>query len=342
MIKIGLVGCGRISGNHFQAIKSFAGRCRLVGTCDIVGERAAKAAAENGCNSYTSLDKMLSEEKPDLVAICTPSGLHPQHGITVAQAGVHVLTEKPIGVKLDDVDHLIHACDAAAVQLFVVKQNRLNSTMQLVKRAIDKGRFGKIYMVQSNVFWQRPQDYYDSAKWRGTWEFDGGAFMNQASHYVDMLYWLVGEVDYVMASTSTMARHIETEDTGSVIIRFRNGAIGSMSVTMLAYPKNFEGSLTILGEKGTIRIGGVAINKIEKWEFADYDDDDKGIADASYNPPNVYGFGHAAYYNNVLDVLEGKAEPDTDGRSGRKSLELVHAIYLSSKSGSKISLPLNF
>ena len=285
---------------------------------------------------------MLSEEKPDLVAICTPSGLHPQHGITVAQAGVHVLTEKPIGVKLDDVDHLIHACDAAAVQLFVVKQNRLNSTMQLVKRAIDKGRFGKIYMVQSNVFWQRPQDYYDSAKWRGTWEFDGGAFMNQASHYVDMLYWLVGEVDYVMASTSTMARHIETEDTGSVIIRFRNGAIGSMSVTMLAYPKNFEGSLTILGEKGTIRIGGVAINKIEKWEFADYDDDDKGIADASYNPPNVYGFGHAAYYNNVLDVLEGKAEPDTDGRSGRKSLELVHAIYLSSKSGSKISLPLNF
>ena len=164
--------------------------------------------------------------------------------------------------------------------------------------------------------------------------------MNQASHYVDMLYWLVGEVDYVMASTSTMARHIETEDTGSVIIRFRNGAIDSMSVTMLAYPKNFEGSLTILGEKGTIRIGGVAINKIEKWEFADYDDDDKGIADASYNPPNVYGFGHIPYYKNVFATLRGEQSPETDGKSGRKSLEIILAIYKSAHEKKSVSLPL--
>ncbi len=339
MIKIGLVGCGRISGNHFKAIKEHESRCRLVAVCDSIEERAKKAAEENGCNFYKSLDKMLKEEDLDLVTICTPSGLHPGHGIKVAKAGVHVLAEKPIGINISEVDRLIKTCDEEDVNLFVVKQNRLNATMQALKKAIDKGRFGKIYMVQSNVFWQRPQEYYDSAKWRGTWEFDGGAFMNQASHYVDMLYWLVGDVDYVMASTATMARHVETEDTGAAIIKFRNGAIGTMSVTMLTYPKNFEGSITILGEKGTVRVGGIAINKIEKWEFSDYDDD-KAILEASYNPPNVYGFGHSGYYHNVLDVLEGKAEPDTDGRSGRKSLELIHAIYLSSKDGSKISLPL--
>ena len=340
MIRIGLVGCGRISASHFKAISEHGERCQLVAVCDIIEERARKAAIENSCNYHTSFDVMLKAENLDLVAICTPSGMHPNQGITAAEAGIHVLTEKPIGIKIADADRLIKTCDEKAVRLFVVKQNRLNATMQALKSAIDKGRFGKIYMVQSNVFWQRPQEYYDSAKWRGTWEFDGGAFMNQASHYVDSLYWLVGDVEYVMASTATMARHIETEDTGAAILKFRNGAIGTMSVTMLTYPKNFEGSITILGEKGTARIGGIAVNKIEKWEFADYDDDDKAILTASYNPPSVYGFGHSAYYNNMLNVLEGKAEPDTDGRSGRKSLELIHAIYLSSRDGAKVSLPL--
>jgi UDP-N-acetyl-2-amino-2-deoxyglucuronate dehydrogenase len=313
MIKIGLVGCGRISGNHFKAIKEHENRCKLVAVCDNNKDRAEKAGKENNCNFYTSLDQMLKFEKLDLVSVCTPSGLHPRHGIQVAKGGFNVLTEKPIGINLNEVDELIKTCDEEDVNLFVVKQNRLNATMQALKKAIDKGRFGKIYMVQSNVFWQRPQEYYDTAKWRGTWEFDGGAYMNQASHYVDMLYWLIGDVDYVMASTATMARKIETEDTGAAIIKFRNGVIGTMSVTMLTYPKNFEGSITILGEKGTVRVGGIAINKIEKWEFADYDDDDKAILEASYNPPNVYGFGHTGYYNNVLDVLEGKSEPDTDG-----------------------------
>lgn len=342
MIKIGLTGCGRISGNHFKAIKEHSDRCKLVAVCDLIEDRAILAAKENGCASYNNLNQMLKDEELDLVSICTPSGLHPEHGIKVAKAGVHVLTEKPIGINIGEVDRLIKTCDEANVNLFVVKQNRLNATMQALKRSIDKGRFGKIYMVQSNVFWQRPQEYYDSAKWRGTWEFDGGAFMNQASHYVDMLYWLVGEVESVMAVTSTMARHIETEDTGAAIIKFRNGAIGTMSVTMLSYPKNFEGSITILGEKGTVRVGGIALNKIEKWEFSDYDDDDKAILESSYNPPNIYGYGHSAYYHNVLQVLEGKAAPDTDGRSGRKSLELIHAVYMSSKDGVKIPLPLKF
>lgn len=340
MFQFGLVGCGRISKNHFKAFSDNAARCRLVAVCDIVADRARQAAAETGAAPYTDLDEMLKRQDLDAVVISTPSGLHPHHGMKIARTGRHVISEKPMGITLSAVDELIKTCDETGVHLFVVKQNRLNATMQALKKAIDKGRFGRLYMAQSNVFWTRPQDYYDSAKWRGTWEFDGGAFMNQASHYVDMLYWLIGEPESVMAHTATMARHIETEDTGAAIIKFRNGVIATMSVTMLCYPKNFEGSITLLGEKGTVRIGGVAINKIEKWEFADYDDDDKDILASNYNPPNVYGFGHSAYLHNVLDVLEGKAQPETDGRSGRKSLEMIHAIYRSARENRAITLPL--
>jgi UDP-N-acetyl-2-amino-2-deoxyglucuronate dehydrogenase len=245
-----------------------------------------------------------------------------------------------MGTTLADSDKLIKACDDNDVQLFVVKQNRLNTTIQLLKRAIEKGRFGQIYVVQSNVFWQRPQSYYDLAKWRGTWEFDGGAFMNQASHYVDAVQWLIGPVQSVMAETATMARRIETEDTGSAILKFRNGAIGTINVTMLTYPKNLEGSITVLGEKGSVKIGGIAINKIEKWEFEEYDDDDSLIERSNYQPPNVYGLGHLPYYKNVVDVLLGKCAPNTDGRSGRKSVEIIEAIYRSAKTGKKVALPL--
>jgi len=246
-----------------------------------------------------------------------------------------------MGITLQKVDEMIHACDEAGVQLFVVKQNRLNSTMQFLKKAMDKGRFGRLYLIQSNVFWTRPQNYYDMAKWRGTWEFDGGAFMNQASHYVDAVQWLMGPVDSVMAQTATLHRRIETEDTGAAILKFRNGAIGSINVTMLTYPKNFEGSITILGEKGTVKIGGTAINRIENWDLEDYDDDDRLVEEVSYNPPNIYGFGHQAYYSNVIDTLKGKAPADTDGRSGRKALELVLAIYKSAQTGQRVPLPLN-
>jgi UDP-N-acetyl-2-amino-2-deoxyglucuronate dehydrogenase len=245
-----------------------------------------------------------------------------------------------MAIKLENADRLIRTCDKEGVHLFVVKQNRLNPTMQLLRKAIDKNRFGKIYMVQSNVFWQRPQSYYDLAKWRGTWEFDGGAFTNQASHYVDALYWLIGPVDSVMAETATMARQIETEDSGSVILKFRNGVIGNLNVTMLTYPKNFEGSITILGETGTVKVGGVAINKIEKWDFAEYDDDDRLVEESNYQPQSVYGLGHLPYYKNVISTLTGDDIAHTDGRSGRKSLEIIHAIYQSTRLGKRISLPL--
>jgi len=245
-----------------------------------------------------------------------------------------------MAISLRAADELVQACDENGVQLFVIKQNRLNPSVQLVKRALDKGRFGRIYLANTTVRWTRPQEYYDQAPWRGTWALDGGAFMNQASHYVDLIQWLAGPVESVVAQTATLARRIESEDTGVAVLKFRSGALGVIEVTMLTYPKNLEGSFTLLGEKGTVKIGGTAVNRIEHWSFADYDDDDKMVASVSTNPPSVYGFGHAGYYRNVLAVLRGEAKPETDGREGRKSLELILGIYESSRLGRSVSLPL--
>ena len=338
-IRIALVGCGRISQTHFDAIRDVEG-VELVAVCDAIEQRAREAAQQNNVPWFSSYPNMLAEVPSDAVAVCTPSGLHPQHGILAARSGRHVICEKPMAITLSAADDLVHACDESGVHLFVVKQNRLNPAVQLVRRALDKGRFGRLYLANTTVRWTRPQEYYDQAPWRGTWEFDGGAFMNQASHYVDLIQWLVGPVESVIAKTATLARRIETEDTGIAVLKFRSGALGVIEVTMLTYPKNLEGSLTLLGEKGTVRIGGTAVNRIEHWVFAEPDDDDKLVAEASTNPSNVYGFGHAGYYRNVLAVLKGEAAPETDGRAGRKSLELILGIYESAKTGRDVPLPL--
>jgi len=337
--RIALAGCGRISKNHFDAIHQIDG-LDLVAVCDTDPERAKRAGTEWNVPYFTSYEKLLKESKADVVTIATPSGLHAEQGVEAAQAGKHVVMEKPMAISLTGADALVHACDKAGVQLFVVKQNRLNPPVQLLKRAVDRDRFGRIYMASCTVHWARPQEYYDQAPWRGTWEFDGGAFMNQASHYVDLIQWVMGPVESVMAKTATLARRIETEDSGIAILKFRSGALGSIQVTMLAYPRNLEGSLTILGEKGSAKIGGTAVNKIEHWEFAEPDDDDKLVEAANTNPPNVYGLGHQGYYRNVLPVLRGEAKPDTDGRAGRKSLELILGIYESAKTGREVPLPL--
>jgi UDP-N-acetyl-2-amino-2-deoxyglucuronate dehydrogenase len=338
-VRVALVGCGRISGNHFDAFRKIDG-IELAAVCDVVEERARAAGEAQGVPFFTSYEKMLRGVDCDAVVIATPSGLHPQQGILAAKAGKHVITEKPMSISLGAADELVQACDAAGVRLFVVKQNRLNPGIQLLKRALDKGRFGRIYLANTTVRWTRPQEYYDQAPWRGTWEFDGGAFMNQASHYVDLIQWLVGPVESVIAKTATLARRIEAEDTGVAVLKFRSGALGTIEVTMLAYPRNLEGSITILGEKGSVKIAGTAVNKVETWQFSDYDDDDKLIEAATTNPPNVYGFGHETYYRNVLKVLRGEAVPDTDGRAGRKSLELILGIYESAKTGREVPLPL--
>ena len=339
IIRIALIGCGRISRNHFEAISKI-GRLALVGVCDTIESRAREAGEQHGVPWFTDYAALLAQVPCDVIVVATPSGLHPQHGILAAKAGRHVISEKPMGISLAAADALVQACDDNHVHLFVVKQNRLNPPIQLLKRAIDRGRFGRIFMANCTVRWTRPQDYYDQAPWRGTWEFDGGAFMNQASHYVDLIQWLVGPVESVIAKTATLARRIEAEDCGVAVLKFRSGALGTIEVTMLTFPRNLEGSITILGEKGTVKIGGTAVNKVEQWTFAEYDDDDKHVELANTNPPSIYGHGHEAYYRNVDAVLRGEAVPDTDGRAGRKSLELILGIYESAKTGCEVPLPL--
>jgi len=341
-IKIGVVGCGRISKNHFSSIDKYRDEVELIAICDSNADVLTEHAQKYNVRAYTLMEDMLQKEQLDLVALCTPSGTHPSQAILAARYGVHVMTEKPMATRWNDGISMVRACDDAGVYLFVVKQNRHNPTLKLLRRAVTEKRFGKIHMVHLNVFWTRPQSYYDQGNgWRGTWEFDGGAFMNQASHYVDLLDWLIGPVEKVQAMMST-TRDIEVEDTGVLNVKWRNGALGSMSVTMLSYPKNLEGSITILGEKGTVRVGGIAVNEIQLWEFEESKDYDQQISAASYETSSVYGLGHPLYYKNVIDALRGVAQPETDGREGLKSLELLIAAYLSARDGRTVSLPLEY
>ena len=235
---------------------------------------------------------------------------------------------------------MIQACNKAGVRLFVVKQNRNLPTLQKIKHAIQHGRFGQIYMVNINVFWTRPPAYYESSLWRGTRAMDGGAFMNQASHYVDLLDWLIGSVSTVHAYMGTLARNIETEDTGTLSLQWSCGAIGSMNVTMLTYPKNLESSITILGERGSVKIGGLSANEIQYWVFEDQQDSDEDILKINQEASSMLGDGHIYYYDNVIKVLRGEENPQTDGYEGLKSLEILSAAYRSAEEGRRVTLPL--
>lgn len=340
-IRIGVVGCGKISTNHFNTIKELSDDYELLCVCDNQPDILQQAKTKLGVDGYKDIDSMLTARNDlDMLTLCSPSGLHAQQTIQIANAGKHVITEKPMATRWLDGVNMVDACDKAGVQLFVVKQLRYQSALQQLKKAIKKQRFGHIYLVNLNVFWTRPQGYYDQAKWRGTWEFDGGAFMNQASHYVDLLRWLLGPVQNVYAMMSTFAMDIEAEDTGVLTIRWRSGTLGSMNVTMLTYPKNLEASLTILGEKGSVKIGGLSANQVQHWEFDTADEEDE-IAYQLREPQQLEtNYGHKRYYENVAKTLHGEANPDTDGRAGLSTLEILIAAYLSARDNKHISLPL--
>jgi UDP-N-acetyl-2-amino-2-deoxyglucuronate dehydrogenase len=340
-LRFAVVGCGRIANNHFKALHEHAANIDIVAICDTDRERLSAASAACNAPGFHAFRDLLDNCDADVVVLATPSGLHARQAIEAAKSGRHVVTEKPMATKWQDGLRMVEEFDRVGTRLFVVKQNRRNATLQLLKRAVEKRRFGRIYMATVNVFWTRPQSYYDGDAWRGKWEFDGGALMNQASHYVDLLDWIVGPVESVQAYTGTLARNIEVEDTGTASIKWRSGALGSLNVTMLTYPKNLEGSITILGEKGTVRIDGTAVNHIANWEFSEPDPDDEKIRDVSYETTSVYGFGHPMYYENVVQVLRGQAEPETDGREGLRSLELLTAMYVSARDGRRVSLPLD-
>lgn len=341
-IRVALVGCGRVSNNHFQAIEQYPQDLELVAVCDRDPFALNRAVETLKVPGFPNLNAVIENSNADLVTLCTPSGLHAEQAIRVAASGRHVMSEKPMATRWKDGRRMVSACDQAGVYLFIVKQNRHNPTLKLLKNALHLGRFGKLYMVTINVFWSRPQSYFDQAEWRGTWEFDGGALMNQASHYVDLLDWLVGPIESVQAYTGTLARNIQVEDTGVVSVKWRSGALGSVNVTMLTYPKNLEGSITIIGETGTVRLGGVAVNKIDHWEFAKPHPDDELVEKANYDTTSVYGFGHPLYYDNVIQSLRGESEPLTDGREGLKSLELLIAAYISARDGRRVPIPLEY
>lgn len=282
---------------------------------------------------------MLRRPDVNAVAILTPSGLHARHALAIAGAGRHVVVEKPMALRLEDADAMIAACDLAGVKLFVVKQNRFNIPVLKAREALEAGRFGKLVMGTVRVRWCRNQTYYDQDAWRGTWALDGGVLSNQASHHIDLLEWFMGPVEHVQAMATTALVDIEAEDTAIAMLRFRSGALGVIEATNAARPKDLEGSLSILGSNGACVIGGFAVNKMQTWQFADILPSDDQVMDKfSSNPPNVYGFGHQAYYEHVVDCLLNDRAALVDGFEGRKSLELISALYESIETGKGVDL----
>jgi UDP-N-acetyl-2-amino-2-deoxyglucuronate dehydrogenase len=340
-IRIAVLGCGRVFPKHFQSIMAFKERLDWVGLCD-TDLKALENAIQMTGNSvpgFRDLSQMLESTKPDLVSILTPSGYHAKHAIQIARSGCNVLVEKPMALTLADADEMIRACDLAGVKLFVVKQNRFNTPVQKVRQAFEAGRFGKIHLLTVRVRWCRDQAYYDSAAWRGTWALDGGVLANQAAHHVDILQWFGGEVLSTFAMAGTYGVRIEAEDTAASVLKFRTGAIGMIEATTAVRPKNLEGSFSMIGERGSVVIGGLAMNRIDEWAFVDSSSEEiraaRGTADEI---ENVYGNGHVSYYRNILDCIESGGPALVDGLEGRKSLELINAIYESVETRREVQL----
>lgn len=340
MLKIALVGCGRISKRHAELLgNGQVVGALLVAVCDIVEERAASIAEHFNVPGFTDMHRMMRDVDVDVVAVLTESGYHAAHVKELAAYGKHIIVEKPMALTLDDADDMIRACERARIKLFVVKQNRFNVPVVKLREALERGRFGKLVLGTVRVRWCRTQAYYDQDAWRGTWALDGGVLTNQASHHVDLLEWMMGEVDSVLALSSTALVNIEAEDTAVVILRFRNGALGCIEATTAVRPKDLEGSISILGEKGSVEIGGFAVNEMKVWNFTEAATDDAGVMKQySVNPPNVYGFGHQAYYDHVVDCIANNKQHLVDGIEGRKSLELINAIYESIETGREVKL----
>jgi len=336
-LRIGLVGCGRISSRHVQALAQTEGFA-LCGVCDNRVERAEALSATTAVKSYADFHRMVDEQKPDIVSILTESGTHARIGIQLAPRVKALVIEKPMALTLEDADALIEVCDRHGTRLFVVKQNRYNPPVLKLRSAMEAGHFGKLVLGSVRVRWCRTQEYYDQDAWRGTWSMDGGVLTNQASHHIDLLQWMLGPVESVKAYTATRLANIEAEDTGVAVLKFSNGALGVIEATTCARPKDLEGSLSILGERGSVVIGGFAVNRMEVWNFLDSVVDAQRLDDPSQEVPNVYGKGHGAFYRDVrLAMKEGKRAM-LDGLEGRKSLEIINALYESAATGAEVFL----
>ncbi len=340
-IRFALVGCGRIARKHAEILSKQIPEAMLVAVCDIIPERAKAYGDKYGVPYFTDMHLMLEnmEKQIDVINILTPSGYHSQHAISLAKYKKHIIVEKPMALTLEDADQMIRVCDEMRVKLFVVKQNRFNYPVQKLRSAIEQNRFGKLVMGTIRVRWCRDQSYYAQDSWRGTWKYDGGVLTNQASHHIDLLEWMMGEVDTVFAKTDTKLVNIETEDTGIALLTFANGAFGIIEATTATRPKDIEGSISVLGEKGTVEIGGFAVNEMKIWNFSDQRPDDAEVVQKfRQNPPDVYGFGHFAYFKDVIDSILLDRKALVDGLEGRKSLELITAIYESAETNQEVRL----
>jgi predicted dehydrogenase len=354
MLRIALIGCGRISFKHIEAYAKNSDRLVLVAACDPRLDRAEAKAAEYrkaipGAEVALFADyrEMLQRIKPDIVSIATESGLHARIAVDCLGSGAHVVCEKPMALSTKDADLMIEAARKAGKKLAVCFQNRFNAPVKKARQAFEAGRFGRIMHGMVQVRWNRNESYYSEAPWRGTWEQDGGTLMNQCTHGIDLLQWMMGEdAVRVQAATRRFQRPIDAEDFGAAIIEFKSGAVGVIEGTANVYPTNLDETLSLFGTSGSVVIGGLAVNAMKTWRFADAektgDTEEKVLEHGQKDPPTVYGFGHAALFADVLDAIESGREPLTCGQNSRKALEIILAIYESQKTGKAIDLPTDF
>lgn len=343
-VRFGLIGCGRVARYHAEALTRLSG-VQLKAVCDVVPERAEAFAQRYGADPYLDHRALLERKDIDAVCIATPSGDHPRIGIDAARAGKHVVTEKPIGLTLQEIDALIDTCRRERVKLCAVHQNRFNPAVVRLREALDAGRLGNLSHAAVAVRWNRGQDYYSQASWRGTWAQDGGALMNQSIHAVDILRWMMGEPESLFAFAATRFHEIETEDVATVTLRFRSGALGVIEASNNVYPANWEETLSLFGDRGSAALGGVALNKIERWEFADAADrhalDLEAELASQPDPASVYGNGHGVLLAAMADAIRKDAPPPVSGEEARAAVELVLAVYRSQEEGQPIALPLS-
>ena len=334
----GIIGCGRISKNHMESITALP-NAKLVAVADIKAEAVAKAVENYDCQGYSDYQELLANPQVDIVNICTESGLHASIAIDAMKAGKHVLVEKPMAMSLAEADQMIATAKEMGVKLGAIHQNRFNQAIVKLRKALEADKFGQLTHSSAVVRWNRNDEYYSQAPWRGTWAQDGGCLMNQSIHNIDLLQWMVGPVESLFAYTATNLRKIEGEDVGTIVLKFQNGSLGIIEATTTIYPKNLEETLSIFGSTGTVCIGGIAVNKIEAWRFAG-EDEASILADQDKEPPNVYGFGHADIIIDFMNAITENREPAISGEEGRKALEIVLAIYHSAKYKKEITFPL--
>ncbi len=327
-IRFAIVGCGRIARRHAEHIRTYGA---LVAVCDIDRDKADELAGAYNAIPYYSFDELIAARPDvDVVSVCTPNGLHAAHAIGSLKAGYHVLCEKPMANNVNDCGEMIKAAEKANRRLFAIKQNRFNPPVAAVKKALDEGRFGRIFSIQLSCFWNRNEDYYKGT-WKGTKDLDGGTLFTQFSHFIDLLYWMLGDVKNVRAYMGNYAHQgmIEFEDTGVVIVEFYSGVIGTINYTVNSYGKNMEGSLTIFGEKGTVKIGGQYLNELEYQNFEDYRIENLPEGNKANNYGTYQGSmsNHDKVYENLVEVLTNNASISTNSFEGLKTVEIIEKIY---------------